>query len=74
MVARLCAAMAVSLSAAGCWDSKPAHYYVFCEGNDGNGWDLVDTESENGYLMACSYRSPDKKQMYTARCDADGCD
>jgi|GEM_PF-2079877 len=57
-----------------CWDGKPAHYYVMCEGKDGNGWDLVDTESKNGYLMACTYRSPDQKQAYTVRCTGDGCD
>ena len=58
----------------GCQPAKPAHYYVLCEGKDYNGWDLVNTERENGYLMACTYQSPDKRQSYTSRCRENGCD
>lgn len=54
---------------------KPSHYYVFCEDLDGNGWRLIDYEKDaNGYLMACTYQSPDRQQMYTARCREQGCD
>lgn len=73
MVARL-AILSISLFAlAGC-QSKPAHYYVLCEGKDYNGWTLINTEYENGYLMACTYQSPDKQQSYTSRCRDTGCD
>jgi len=58
---------------AGC-SSKPAHYYVLCEGKDYNGWNLIATESRDGYLMACTYTSPDRSQSYTTRCRDDGCD
>ena len=58
----------------GCWDSKPEHYYVMCDGKDWNGWNLIDTESQDGYLIACTYQSPDKKRSYTARCRSNGCD
>jgi hypothetical protein len=55
-------------------DRKPAHYYVLCEGLDGAGWHLVGTEYEEGYLMACTYQSPDKRNIYTVRCSDRGCD
>ena len=58
----------------GCQPAKPEHYYVLCESKDYNGWNLVGTEYENGYLMACTYQSPDKQQSYTLRCRANGCD
>lgn len=65
--------LALILFCAGC-DRKPEHYYVLCEGKDGNGWNLVDTEYRDGYLMACTYQSPDQRQQYTSRCRDNGCD
>lgn len=64
----------VSLALAGCGEQKPAHYYVFCDGKDRNGWELIGTESDKGFLLACTYQSPDKKQVYTVRCRESGCD
>lgn len=61
------------LALAGC-ERKPAHYYVLCEGKDYNGWNLIDTEYDDGYLVACTYQSPDRQQSYTARCRPNGCD
>ncbi|MBN9345016.1 MAG: hypothetical protein J0I48_02275 [Devosia sp.] len=69
----LIAALAFAL--AGCAGGKPAHYYVFCEDKDGAGWKLVGVEKDaQGYLMACTYQSPDKSQSYTVRCRDTGCD
>lgn len=56
----------------GC-DQKPEHYLVLCDAQDGNGWNLVNTEKNNGYIMACTYQSQDQSQSYTRRCDNDGC-
>lgn len=64
--------LALLLMVAAC-DGKPAHYYVLCEAKDGNGWNLVGTEYQDGYLMACTYQSPDKEQAYTVRCTDQGC-
>lgn len=65
----------VALALIGCTDSKPAHYYVWCEEKDASGWLLIDWEEDpQGYLLACTYQSPDKRQMYTARCTDQGCD
>lgn len=71
---RVGAVALLALLAAGCQPSKPAHYYVLCEGKDYNGWSLVDTEYRDGYLMACTYQSPDEQQSYTSRCRDNGCD
>ena len=65
--------LATTLFVSGC-DNKPEHYYVLCDGKDRNNWSLIDTESDNGYLMACTYQSPDRKQSYTVRCNSNGCD
>ena len=60
---------------AACQPSKPPHYYVMCEDKDYNGWTLVDYEKDaDGYLMACTYQSPDQQQTYTSRCRPEGCD
>lgn len=53
---------------------KPKHYYVLCKGEDENGWRLTSTEYEEGYLMACTYVSPDGMNAYTARCRKHGCE
>ena len=67
--------MALALFLAGCGDDAPEHYYVLCEGKDGAGWQLINTEyDEDGYLIACTYQSPDRQQAYTARCTSSGCD
>jgi hypothetical protein len=58
---------------AGCWDSKPKHYFVLCESKDRNGWALIDAVKKDGYLISCTYQSPDKRGIYTSRCDNDGC-
>lgn len=58
---------------AGC-DNTPEHYYVLCDATDGMGWSLIDTTSENGYLMSCTYQSPDRQHVRTDRCTSDGCD
>jgi len=58
-----------------CSDGKPAHYYVLCEANDYNGWRLVATyKNDAGYLLSCTYQSPDRQQTYTASCGSEGCD
>lgn len=62
------------LALSGCQDSKPKHYYVLCEAKDWNGWDLVYTEKRDGYLIGCTYQSPDRKQTRIAQCDDSGCD
>lgn len=59
---------------AGCTGGKPAHYYVLCDGKDHNGWQLIGTEYDGDYLIACAYQSQDKQSAYTVRCRADGCD
>ena len=64
------AVLAVCL--AGC-NPKPAHYLVLCDAKDTNDWMLIDTVKENGYIMSCTYQSPDKSQTYTRKCDSDGC-
>ena len=68
------AASALCLVAIAACDRKPEHYYVLCEGEDANGWKLVDTVSDNGYLMACTYQSPDKGEVRTYACRSSGCD
>ena len=58
-----------------CDSSKPAHYYVLCDGKDSLGWTLVDSQKDNnGYLIACTYQSPDKEQVRTDVCTSTGCD
>jgi hypothetical protein len=70
---RLIIAMTALVVLSGC-ERKPENYYVWCEGRDGNGWNLIDTEKRDGYLISCTYQSPDRSQIYTARCNDDGCD
>ena len=57
----------------GC-DGKPKDYYVLCDNLDARGWKLVDVERRDGYLMSCTYQSPDKKLLDTMRCNDSGCD
>lgn len=72
---RLLFLMAVAATLGACQPSKPAHYYVLCDDQDYNGWTLVDFEKDDaGYLMACTYQSPDRQQSYTSRCQPEGCD
>ncbi len=73
-MAKALAAIVLCVVLAACSSGKPAHYYVLCEGKDYNGWELINIERENGYLMACTYQSPDRRQVYTARCRPSGCD
>lgn len=70
--AMLAGAAALVLSA--CQPGKPPHYYIFCESKDYKGWTLINTESREGYLVACTYQSTDLRQQYTARCGESGCD
>jgi hypothetical protein len=70
---RLTLLFTVTLVLLGC-ERKPEHYFVFCEGKDANGWNLIGTEYDGGYLIACTYQSPDRQQLYTARCRDTGCD
>jgi len=65
-------ALACLAMVAGC-DNKPKHYFVLCEGKDMNGWNLIDTVKKDGYLLSCTYQSPDMQQAYTNRCDDNGC-
>lgn len=70
------AAVGTLLSATlwGCGDSAPKHYYVLCD-DTSDGWKLVDTKrDDNGYLIACTFQSPDKSQVRTDMCTASGCD
>lgn len=57
---------------AGC-DSKPPHYLVLCDQQDGQGWSLTDTVKKNGYIMSCTYQSPDRLGSYSRVCDNNGC-
>ena len=52
---------------------KPEHYYVLCEDLDGAGWRLIDTEYREGYLISCTYQSPDRLQVREDRCTPEGC-
>jgi hypothetical protein len=65
----------VAAMASGCGESEPKHYFALCEEKDGRGWTPIDAEKDKrGYLMACTYQSPDKQQVETLRCRKDGCD
>lgn len=67
-------ALMLALSVGGCGDGAPKHYYVLCEDRDGNGWQLINHERDaKGYITACTYQSPDRRQAYTARCTESGC-
>jgi major membrane immunogen (membrane-anchored lipoprotein) len=65
--------IAIALPIAGC-DVKPEHYYVMCDNVDARGWKLVNIERQDGYLMSCTYQSPDRKFSETLRCTDRGCD
>lgn len=68
-------AVATVLLLAGCGDGKPKHYYVLCEDRDASGWRLINHQRDaNGFILACTYQSPDQRQAYTARCTSEGCD
>lgn len=69
----LAAAMFSAVSLLSSCDQKPPHYLVLCDQKDGNGWDLTDVKKQGGYIISCSFTSPDKSQSYTRACDADGC-
>ena len=56
-----------------CGDSKPEHYYVFCDSKDGD-WTLVDTKYQDGYIIACNYQSPDLSNVRTDMCSDQACD
>ena len=60
------------LALVGC-DDKPSHYLVMCDQKDGQGWSLIDTVSKNGYIMSCTYQSPDRMNSYSRVCDSSGC-
>lgn len=66
-------ALVALLVLSGC-DNEPEHYYALCDSKDYNGWNLINTEYEDGYLMACTYQSPDREEAYTVRCRETGCD
>jgi hypothetical protein len=53
---------------------EPEYHYVLCDGIVRDGWRLVVTDYRDGYLMACTYESPDGVDRYTARCTETGCD
>lgn len=55
-------------------NDKPPHYLVLCDDQDGNQWKLADVVKQNGYIMACTYQSPDGTHSYTRKCDSNGCD
>lgn len=65
--------VAMLLSLGGCFDSKPKHYFVLCEQRDRNGWILIDFVKKDGYLISCTYQSPNGGGIYTSRCDDNGC-
>lgn len=72
---RWLAALPIAAVLGACGDGAPAHYYVLCENKDANGWLLIDHQRDDkGYILACTYQSPDRRQAYTARCTARGCD
>lgn len=67
------AVIALALFLMGC-DGKPKHYYVFCGAEDSRGWKLISSaKDDKGYLIACTYQSPDRKEAYTSRCTDKGC-
>lgn len=68
-------ALAAMFGLSACGDGAPEHYYVLCEDVDGAGWRLIDHQRDSkGYIMSCTYQSPDKQQSRTARCTSSGCD
>lgn len=69
---RLVQIACISLMVTAC-NEKPPHYLVLCDEKDGNQWTLVDVVKKNGYIMSCTYRSPDQSQRYTRACDSEGC-
>lgn len=60
------------LAIVGC-DKKPNHYLVTCDQKDYNGWELTNFVKKDGYLLSCTYTSPDKTQWYMNTCDNTGC-
>lgn len=70
----LAALTSAAVLLSGCGDSAPKHYYVMCDGKDARGWALISTTRDRGYLVSCTYQSPDKSQAYTVSCRAEGCD
>lgn len=68
-------AMTLVTGMGACGDGAPKHYYVLCEDRDASGWSLIDQQRDsNGYILACTYRSPDRQRSYTVRCRETGCD
>lgn len=55
-------------------DNAPEHYYAACTQQNGDGWNLIDTEKKDGYLISCTYQSPDKTENVVLRCSENGCD
>jgi len=72
-IMRRAAPVALVAGLIACSDEKPPHYYVLCDAKDGE-WSLIHTESTNGYIMSCTYQSPDQQQTRVLRCRPDGCD
>ena len=67
--------MALPLLLGGCGDTAPEHYYVLCEEQDYEGWVLIDVfKDDGGYILSCTYRSPDRSLSYTVSCSSTGCD
>ncbi|MBB3772017.1 hypothetical protein FHS55_002626 [Angulomicrobium tetraedrale] len=62
----------MALGVAGC-DSAPPHYLAWCDEKDGQDWRLIDHVKKDGYLLSCTYQSPDRQSTYTRACDGDGC-
>ncbi len=57
-VAATIAVIATAPVLIGCWNREREHYYVLCDGKDGNGWQLIGTEYDGDYLIACTYQVP----------------
>ena len=69
------AALLSLLLLSACDSGEPAHYYVLCQGTDFRGWKLISVyRDDQGYILSCTYQSPDKEQTYTVSCRSDGCD
>lgn len=61
-----------ALITSGC-NQKPPHYLVVCDEKDARSWELISVVEKNGYIMSCTYRSPDRDEQYTRACDESGC-
>lgn len=69
---RIFGSLILALALVAC-DSKPSRYLVICDAMDENKWTLIDVVKKDGYIISCTYQSPDRKSYYKHICDSGGC-